>query len=205
MNSGARSTTSNDQLRRRSDRPVHRDRSEEHALPHRRGSRPAVDEPRNIVRSGPGPAPFGDLRARHRHFKRSSRRVSSAPVRRSGARPLRLDSQMTRHAVRSPDVRLMRYQFVRHSPARAQTTTLSRRYKLPSQNDSSTPPCSRPSRVKLLRAGLAAALGRRCARRLCELWSGYGVIAGRRRCYSLRSDCQRQEQQNADDCPICWS
>ena len=62
--------------------------------------------------------------------------------------------------------------FAADATIRTANRTPPQRCKRLSRKKTSMPPCSRPSRVKLLRAGLSAALDGRCARRLRQRWSG---------------------------------
>ncbi len=63
------------------------------------------------------------------------------------------------------------------------------RYALSPRETTSVPSCSQPSRVKRLRAGLMAALDRRCARRQHEVWSGRWNGPCSDRTKEWRSDC----------------
>ena len=60
-----------------------------------------------------------------------------------------------------------------------------------SQQKTNMPPCSRPSRVKLLRAGRSAALDGRCARRLRRRWSERRNGAAPARTEEWQTGCTR--------------
>lgn len=105
------------------------------------------------------------------HAPDRRRRFSLAIPGRSAPAPNHTPPRLRRASTECDSAHLRRTR-----PSELHSRQPPQRYKRQSQQKTSLPPCSRPSRVKLLRAGRSASLDGRGARRLRRPWSDGGIV-----------------------------